>query len=228
MSGYRRYAIYYLLPEGPLSDFGARWLGWDVLHGREAQHPDLPGLPMPVEEITATPRKYGFHGTIKPPFRLAGGTSQDELETATAALAAALSPVELEGLALNRLVHFLALTPKGDAAPLAALAGRFVRELDRFRAPADEAELARRRGRGLSARQEAMLTEWGYPYVLDEFRFHMTLTGRLAETEGEAVRAALAPVVSPLLPAPFHVDSMCLAGSDETGRFHLVRRFQLG
>ena len=32
---------------------------------------------------------------------------------------------------------------------------------------------------GLTDRQEALLTQWGYPYVMEEFRFHITLTGAL-------------------------------------------------
>ena len=48
-----------------------------------------------------------------------------------------------------------------------------------FARPPGAAELERRRKAGLSAAQEKMLLRWGYPYVLDEFRFHLTLTGRL-------------------------------------------------
>jgi len=47
---YTRFAIYYVLPEGPLADFGADWLGWDVVRGVEAPQPDLPGL----HDITMT------------------------------------------------------------------------------------------------------------------------------------------------------------------------------
>ena len=57
MPRFARYAVYYTPEPGPLADFGAAWLGWDIATGAEVAHPDLPGLPRPVTELTATPRK---------------------------------------------------------------------------------------------------------------------------------------------------------------------------
>lgn len=227
MWDFRRYAIYYAPEPGPLAGFGAAWLGWDPEAGAEAAHPQIAALPRPVAELTETPRKYGFHGTIKPPFRLAEGQSVEALHEAAQALCARLAPVTLEGLELSRLGAFLALTPKGDAGTLAALAAKVVQALDDFRAPPTEAEIARRNPGKLNPAQRALLEKWGYPYVLDEFRFHLTLTGKLDSTEAEAVEAALAPVVAPLLPVPFRVGSLCLFGEAEDGRFHLLHRYTL-
>ena len=86
IGGFARYAIYWAPDPGPLADWAARWLGWDPAGGMDLVHPDLPALPRPVAEITATPRKYGFHGTVKPPFRLAEGTDAAELDLVRAAL----------------------------------------------------------------------------------------------------------------------------------------------
>ena len=224
---FRRFAIYYTLPKGALATFGAHWLGWDIETGRTMPHPEIDGLPRPVTEITATPRKYGLHGTIKPPFRRAEGTTHQDLENAVESLATRLSPVTLDGLALNRIGSFLALTIVGDQTPLAALAGKVVEDLDTFRAPPTEAELARRRKSRLSPRQEALLAQWGYPYVMDEFRFHITLTGRLAKGEAEQVQTALTPHLAPLLPVPFTVRDLTLIGEDENGMFHEIQRFAL-
>ena len=98
-----------------------------------------------------------------------------------------------------------------------------MRELDDFRAPPSEPELARRRKANLSATQEALLTQWGYPYVMEEFRFHITLSGRLGR-DAEATMAALAPHITPLLPRPFVVDSLTLVGADNEGMFHEIQR----
>lgn len=228
MQDWHRFAIYYLPAPGPLADLAARWLGWDIEDGHPRPHPDLAGLPLPVAEITATPRKYGFHGTIKPPFRLAPGEDAGALQRAFGALCDRLAPVSLPGLALHRLGGFLALTPEGDTSALAALAARAVMDLDRFRAPPPEAELARRRARPLSPAQEANLAAWGYPYVMDEFRFHLTLTGNLAPAEASSVADILAPEIEPLLPRPFTVDTLCLVGSDAEDRFRLIERRVLG
>ncbi|MFD1912461.1 DUF1045 domain-containing protein [Halodurantibacterium flavum] len=227
MTEYDRYAIYYLPDPGPLADFGASWLGWDVQLGRPVDHPvghpDLGALP--IAHLTATPRKYGLHGTIKPPFRLAEGTDAAGLAQAMERLCTGLARVELPGLALNRLGGFLALRPTGDQTRLAAMAAQVVMELDAFRAPPTEAEIARRQANGLSPRQAELLERWGYPYVMDQFHFHITLTGRLGD-EAAGVEEALRPVITPLLPTPFRVDTLCLCGERE-GRFHLIHRYTL-
>ena len=228
---YSRYAVYFTLPQGALSAFGAAWLGWDAVQGKALAAPDVSGLPKPAHEITATPRKYGLHGTIKPPFRLvegmAEGTDAAGLKAALEDFCAGQAPVVLEGLHLSRLGHFLALTPEGDQSALAALAGAAVKALDAFRAPPAEAELARRRKSGLTERQEAYLLQWGYPYVMEEFRFHITLSGRLSPQEAQAVETALAPHLAPLLPRPFTVDALTLCGESEDGRFHELHRIAL-
>ncbi|MBC7133943.1 hypothetical protein PSA7680_00742 [Pseudoruegeria aquimaris] len=227
MKDFLRYAIYFAPQDGALAEFAARWLGWDSATGRRIKHPTIAGLPRPVEELTATPRKYGFHATIKPPFRLAPGSSRARLEADLAGLANRLAPARCKALRLARLGRFLALVPEGDARAISALAAETVAALDHHRAPPSEAELARRRAAGLSPAQEAMLQRWGYPYVMDEFRFHMTLTGRLQPGEAEAVEAALAPLLAPLLPAPFVIGDLCLFGEDDTGFFHQLERFSL-
>lgn len=225
MTNFKRFAVYYAPEPGPLADFGAHWLGWDMATGRFVHHPSIDGLD--IATLTATPRKYGLHGTIKPPFRLAEGCTITDLETATAALCAQMAPLQLEGLALSRLGGFLALTITGDTAPLNQLANKTVQTLDPFRAALSEAELERRRKARLSPQQEALLAKWGYPYVMEEFRFHITLTGKMPRTEAEAVRNHIEPVITPLLPRPFPVESLCLVGEDENGLFHMIRRYAL-
>ncbi len=203
--------------------------GWAGIRwpGAERPHPDLSGLPQPVEALTATPRKYGFHGTLKPPFHLAPGRDAAMLADAVGSLAARLAPVTLPGLAFQPIGGFLALVPEGDTAPLAALASEVVRGLDRFRAPADAAEIARRRPERLSDRQRAHLAKWGYPYVMDEFRFHLTLTGNVGAEAARATAEVLRPVLAPLLPRPFEVNALCLFGEAADGRFHLLHRYTL-
>ncbi len=109
----------------------------------------------------------------------------------------------------------------------AALAARVVSALDHHRAPPDAAELARRRAAGLSVAQEQNLARWGYPYVMDTFRFHFTLTDRLPEGESDAVRAALASHLGPLLSSPVPLADLCLFAEDRGGMFHLLNRYAL-
>lgn len=225
-AGFARYAVYFTPEPGALADFGAAWLGWDSATGRARAHPDLPGLPAPAADLTATPRKYGFHGTIKPPFRLTPGTDARGLRAAFAAVCATAGPVTLDGLRLARIGSFVALVPDGPADDLARLAAMAVEALDSFRAPPTEAEIARRDPARLTDRQRALLARWGYPYTHDEFRFHMTLTGPVG-AQADAVCAALAPVVTPLIPRPFRVDALTLLGADAQDRFHEIARYPL-
>lgn len=225
MKEFERYAIYYAPPAGPLADFTASWLGWDAAQGTAVPHPDIAGLPAEVATLTATPRKYGFHGTIKPPFRPT--QTRRDLMDDLAEFARTQAPVTLDRLQLTRLGGFLALTPRGETAALSALAGDVVAALDHHRMAPTGAELARRRAAGLTPAQEANLLRWGYPYVMGEFRFHLTLTGNLSAADAAQIEDALAPHLTPLLPAPFEIAKLCLFGEELDGRFHLLHRYTL-
>lgn len=227
MENFVRFAVYFAPRPGAFADFAAHWLGWDPQQGCQRPHPQIAGLPHPVADLTGAPRKYGFHGTLKPPFRLASGTTARQLDAALATLASRLAAVQMDGLELRQIGRFLALTPEGDQHALNALAESVVTALDSFRAPAPAEETARRMAAGLSPRQQALLERWGYPFVLEEFRFHLTLTGRLAPAEAPIVAQALRPVLAPLLPRPFRLDDLCLFGADGAGWFHLIRRYPL-
>lgn len=219
---YTRFAIYYVPPHGPLARFGASWLGWDIISACESPLFDFPGL----DGITMTPRKYGFHGTLKPPFRLAGDSTAEELHMRVSELASGLAPAICDGLELTRLGRFLALIPRSESKALRRVAAACVQDLDEFRAPLSVAELERRRRPGMSARQNALLNQWGYPYVMDEFRFHMTLTARLPKLDipvwTEMILKSL-----PELPVPFVVDQIALCGERKDGRFELIHRYKL-
>lgn len=210
----QRYAIYYMPPPGPLARFGAEWLGWDPEAGVRLSHP------LSMDALVAEPRKYGLHGTLKAPFRLAG--TQAELETAIADLANRLSPAWPGNLKVTRIGRFLALVPQGDMTALNDMAAQIVAFLDPFRAPLTEKEIARRKPESLSPRQRELLDRWGYPYVMEEFRFHITLTGPC-----DLAPEVMEPRVAPVLPAEFGIEEICLVGEDDDGYFHLLRRYPI-
>ncbi|WP_424832729.1 DUF1045 domain-containing protein [Ruegeria sp.] len=223
---FTRYAIYFAPPAGvEWVKFATSWLGWDMETGQAVAHPAIDDVD--VSDITEVPRKYGLHATMKPPFRLRDGQSVAALKDACAALAAHQTPVTLDGLEIARLGRFLALCPVGDTTALNALAASCVCDLDAFRAPAPEAELARRREAGLSPKQEVNLTQWGYPYVMEAFRFHITLSGKLDKPTLAQVQSTLDARLAPLLPRPFHIADLALMGEAEDGRFHLIHRYAL-
>lgn len=217
----------YVVPEGELFLRASDWLGWNSETGEKTYHPLVEGLPAPPQNLTETPRKYGFHGTIKPPFRLAEGTDLSTFQSALEAACAGIAPVVIPKLTVHRLGGFVAMVPEEPSADLADLAGSIVTGLDDHRAPLSEADLERRRKTGLSARQEELLQAWGYPYVLDEFRYHMTLTGRLPEEDADQTVARLSDHFADLLAKPFRIGSLGLLGEAEDGRFHLIHRYAL-
>lgn len=220
----KRYAVYYAPREGAFAFRANEWLGCEPGNRRDLPQPVLPGIGDP-RDITAEPRRYGFHGTIRAPFRPAMAASEERVRATVSDLAARLAPVVCDGLRIETLHGFVALTPLGCEAALLALGAAVVEATNSLRAPLTEAEIARRRPDRLSPRQRELLDRWGYPHVMEEFRFHLTLTDRLDQPE--PVRSALQAYFAPSLPSPFVIEDLCLFGEDASGRFQLLHRYAL-
>jgi putative phosphonate metabolism protein len=186
-----RAAIYFAPPPSSAAwRAGSRWLGRDAATNAPLPQARIDGVaPDTLAQLTAEPRRYGWHATLKPPFRLRQGLSLDALDSAVYALCRDWAPVALPPLRVARLGHFLALRPEGDNAPVNALAAACVQRLHALAQPLNDSELARRRRAGLTPHQDELLQAWGYPWVLDEFRFHCSLTGDLRGTDEAQVQA---------------------------------------
>lgn len=221
-----RYAIYFL-PHGPLADFGAEWLGWDVQGGGARGSATLDRLVPDRNALTETPRKYGFHATIKAPFHLADGVTPEALEDAVAKIAQTLRPVHLPNIEVAALGHFLALRPVLSSPALQDLAATVVRDLDPLRAPLSAADIARRRRAALTPAQDRLMLEWGYPYVFDEFRFHMTLSGAMPPDRITPVQSALTDALDPMLRQGLCIDDLAVVRERPDGRFECVSRIPL-
>ncbi len=221
-----RHALYFLPPKGSgLEDFGDSWLGWSVTEGRVVAHPQIAGLP--IATLTKRPRKYGFHGTLKAPFRLAKGVRESDLITEATALVSSIPAFEMPALQITNLGSFLAFVPGQESTELQQLASSLVSKLDPLRAPLSDAELVRRRNASLTPAQEMLLTKWGYPYVMDEFRFHLTLSGKLQADALQNLKSILQNHISHLTQTPVRVNDVGLVGEAKDGRFHLIRRLPL-
>jgi len=225
-----RFAIY-LVPaaDSALWDRGCRWLGRDPETGSLYAQPAVPGFAAEeVRALTQSAGIYGFHGTLKAPFQLAQGVEEGELLDRVGHLAGSLSACAMPELQVDRLDEFLALQPAGDSTAVDALAARFVTSLDALRAPIDSAERARRHASGLSLRQQELLERWGYPYVLEEFRFHMTLSGRLDPMQAERLRPWVEEWFAPALAEPPAAADIGVFAQFQAGaEFTLRRRFRL-
>ncbi len=223
-----RFAIYFAPgADTPLWTFGTSWLGRDPERGVDVARAAVPGFTRDeLDDLTAPPRRYGFHATLKPPFALPPEHTRDALTDRLGSFAAQRTAFDAPPLKLDTLNGFLALVPGSPSAELSALAADCVRTFDAFRRPPGDAELARRRRHDLTPQQEDNLLRWGYPYVLDAFRFHMTLTKRLdAETRARLL-PALADLTSAVGATPLRVDGLALFHEPAPGEdFRLIERF---
>lgn len=179
-----RYALYFSpVTNSPLASFGAASLGRTAANPR----PDNVGSPHPNKarwlSLTRSPAHYGFHATLKAPFELRPGTTVEGLTQNLQQFTKSQSPIPLTGLAPRHLSGFAALTLTSQPPALRSLAQQVVETFEPFRQPLSDADIQRRKQQALTPRQVELLDRFGYPYVDEEFRFHMTLTGPLSEQD---------------------------------------------
>lgn len=218
-----RYALYFAPPQ-PWRAAGDAWLGRSPETGA-AIAPAAGADPRQLD-WTSDPRHYGLHATLKPPFRLKAGTCAHDLDAAVRALAARSQAFDAP-MQCRELRGFLAWCLADDTQTLArmqALAADAVRSLDGWRESPSEAELERRRKTPLDPEHEAMLRRWGYPYVFDQFVFHITLSNKLQGRDLEDAERQVAAMSAPLLREPMPVKSVSLYVQPEAQAPFLVAR----
>lgn len=216
---YKRYAVYFApQPATALGRLGERWLGLSARTGARTPAPT---------RFVASPRRYGFHATLKAPMRLARGIAEEDLLASVKSLAKLLQPVDLGILELRRLGGFLALMQaNGSHDEISNLAWSCVRSLDHLRAALKPEDIARRPG--LKQIEQDNLLQWGYPYVADQFRFHLTLTSALGDAELREAEAAFRKVAGGLLDEPVTLDALSVFGDPGApDTFRQIERFAL-
>ena len=199
-----RVAIYFTPPAGAaLTRAAAEWLGRSAFDGEPTRPSDEW-----LDPLVEAPARYGFHATMKAPFRLADDVDLVDLDARLAAFCASRNVFAIDRLVIERLGSFFAFVPEIQPAALAELAEAVVRTFEPLRAPASEEEIRRRNPERLSARQRDQLEQWGYPYVFNDFRFHMTLTGSVGPKDRAKVAKRLAQHFGALDGAPLSVDQL--------------------
>lgn len=225
-----RYAVYFVpAADSPLWVFGCAAVGYDSQKREDAAFHDHPVYRHQTAlDWTAEPRRYGFHATLKPPFELASTAAIDDLERTGEAFVEKRVPFEVQQLKVSPIGRFLALVPAEASSELNQLAGDCIRTFEPFRAPLTAADRERRLKPPLTPSQVENLDQWGYPYVFDQFRFHMTLTGQLPEAEQNRVCAALQELYAPIdQPVRFDAITIC-EQPDRDSRFFVRRRLTFG
>ncbi len=226
---FERYAIYWAPPKGSrLASLGERWLGTDAETGcytRTREHFGI-GYALSCRAVAA-PRRYCLHGTLKAPFRLREGIAVSDLCAELAAFCSKRRRFKTGPLRLRSFNGWLALMPEPPLADLDWLAAECVTHFDRFRAPLNHEDRARRHT-NLPPVQAALMESFGYPYVLSQFFFHVTLAGPLNAVELADVRTALAPICAPFETEPLLVEDICLFGDPGGAKpFRFIERFRL-
>ena len=229
-----RHAAYFAPAEhSPLAQLGAQWLGRCAQSRRAMRQPDFPTIaPETLRACTAAAARYGWHATMKAPFVLKPGVEMDAVPKAFSSLAQSKKALTLPPLTLRHIGDYLALVPDASFSALQELAFDCVRALHPLAAPLSDQQLVQRRLTPLTASQDAMLLQWGYPFVGDEFQWHMTLTGSLkglSQGELQALQEAALQWFSPVLNQAVELDAICwfvepIAGGDlyEAQRFALA------
>ncbi|MGX7741612.1 DUF1045 domain-containing protein [Rhodopseudomonas parapalustris] len=229
MSNFPRYAIYYLPAAGSaLAQFGATMLGYDVVTGEDVPFAAPTAAIEDWRDITAEPRGYGFHATLKAPFGLIGSRSESDLLWACATFAETPRAIPQIAPVIRPIGGFLALVPEAPSESLQQLAADCVRDFDEFRAPLSAEDRARRKPERLTPEQVGYLDRWGYPYVMDEFRLHMTLTGSLDPARHDELLALLRRQFAATGIDRIAIDRIAVLRQDARGaRFKSIAQFEL-
>ncbi|MBR0739955.1 DUF1045 domain-containing protein [Bradyrhizobium liaoningense] len=225
-----RYAIYFAAgSDSALSRFGAELLGYDAYSGDELPFPRQALEVAPDwRDISADPRKYGFHATLKAPMALAPGRTEAELTAACAAFAGTARPIPVIWPVVDSISGFIAVIPAEPVDALQGLAADCVRDFDSFRAALTAEDRARRKPEKLTERQRGYLDRWGYPYVMEEFRFHMTLTGRLDSERRGPILQMLRTRFASLRVDTLAIDRLALFRQDDAkARFRIIGEWPL-
>jgi putative phosphonate metabolism protein len=224
-----RYAIYFAPRRTEaLHEFGCGVLGRSTDPEREVPlHAPLERFDGNWRERVRSATHYGFHATLKAPFRLVAGVDDQRLREDVASLAQSLPAVPVGHLCVAAMGSFIALVPVVRSDWLQDMAAKVVQFLDHLRVPLTAEDRVRRKPETLSKRQQQLLDQWGYPFVMDAFRFHMTLTGPLLPADQAAAVAILSRVYKPF-DLPIVIADLCIfSQADATQPFKLEARIPL-
>lgn len=225
-----RYAIYFTpCPRTRLWQIGSAIVGYDSQVAQAVALPADKGIAALLTPIIqAEPHRYGFHATLRAPFELSAGHDEEQLLQVAHELAAGLSCFTVPRVEIGEMGGFLALLAPEPPAALGALAAACVHGFEPLRAELSPDDIARRMQAPLTPRQVANVQAWGYPYVFDDYVFHMTLTGKLAAEQRLIVRRALAGLLDGHL-GSLEIDAISvLRQNSRDGNFRILERIPLG
>lgn len=226
-----RYAIYYApSQQDPLWVAACAWFGQSPVAGAQIVQYELPDMidRDAFTKATESARRYGFHATLKAPMRLQSGRAFDDLLDAVQDFAAQMPSVPIGRLELRNLQGFIALMPQTQELPLTQLAADCVSKFEPFRAPLTDAEYDKRIASRLTSNQKELLDQYGYPYVMNEFRLHLTLSDRLNGPMLDMMMGMAEDWFGPVLEHTYNLDQIAIYEETEPGAaFQRIADFEL-
>lgn len=171
----RRYALSFAPSPGTLGWLaGSHWLGRCAAQLQPLQQLDIAGVAADdLHRLTAAPRRHGWQAPLVAPFALAPGTDWMALHQAVQVLAHRLTPCVLPPLHVERWGDGLALVLPASHAihgPLQTMAAACEDALCSLTAPLPHAAQGPRSGPAVAPQP---------------FRFHLPLTGPLAQVDAQ-------------------------------------------
>lgn len=224
-----RFAIYFApSAESALWERASQWLGRDAASG-ELLGGTVAGVDRSrLLNLTQDASRYGFHATLKAPMALPPEHSAEDLREAMRRFCRVRRPLDLGRPRIESIGGFLALVVEPSEA-LTDLAADVVEAFEPFRAPMSLREREKRAAKGLTERQVELLDAYGYPYVFDQFQFHMTLTDRLGPEDARDIAQAAGTWFAPALEESLVLDRLSLFHEPDSGKlFRRIADFRLG
>ena len=236
MTNYKRVAIYFLPKKNSsLENFGKNLLGRDINKKkkisltRRQKYFINRGFTYfdELKDYCEQPAKYGFHATLKAPFRLKRNVKTKNFYDVISHIAAQHSRFKIKGLKIVYSKKFTLITSRKPNKLLINLENDLVKHLDTFRAELNKTEIKKRIPDSLTFKQNKYLKEWGYPFVLDQYKFHMTLMNQNNNKLSNKQKLELEKLIYKISNNLLEFNEISLLGENKNGYFEEIKRFKL-
>ena len=236
MTNYKRVAIYFLPKKNSsLENFGKNLLGRDINKKkkisltRRQKYFINRGFTFfdELKDYCEQPAKYGFHATLKAPFRLKRNVKTKNFYDVISHIAAQHSRFKIKGLKIVYSKKFTFITSRKPNKLLINLENDLVKHLDTFRAELNKTEIKKRIPDSLTFKQNKYLKEWGYPFVFDQFKFHMTLMNQNNNKLSNKQKLELEKLIYKISNNVIEFNEISLLGENKNGHFEEIKRFKL-
>ena len=236
MTNYKRVAIYFLPKKNSsLENFGKNLLGRDINKKkkisltRRQKYFINRGFTYfdELKDYCEEPAKYGFHATLKAPFRLKRNVKTKNFYDVISHIAAQHSRFKIKGLKIVYSKKFTLITSRKPNKLLINLENDLVKHLDTFRAELNKTDIKKRIPDSLTIKQNKYLKEWGYPFVFDQFKFHMTLMNQNNNKLSNKQKLELEKLIYKISNNVIEFNEISLLGENKNGHFEEIKRFKL-